>query len=313
MSNLSVLGIDTSNYTTSAAIYNGEGIIQEKLILPVEEGHRGLRQSDAVFLHIKQLPLVLSKLPIKNIKAVGVSVSPRDMENSYMPVFTVGENLAKILSDVFSAPLYKFSHQAGHIAAALYSAEKLEFFSRRFIAFHVSGGTTEAVLVEPDEKKIIKSTLLCESLDLKAGQAIDRCGVMLGLKFPCGEELSNLALLCDEKIKFKPSMKGANVSLSGIENKYRKMFADNEPKEKIARFCIEAICESLSSMCSALIKEYGEMPVLFAGGVSSSVIIQEKLKDRFNAYFALPKFSQDNAAGVSILANEALERGILPW
>ena len=315
MSNHSVLGIDTSNYTTSSALYENGQMFMEKLLLPVEEGHRGLRQSDAVFLHTKQLPLVLSGLPLKDkkINAIGVSVSPRDMEDSYMPVFTVGENLAKILSDIFSASLYKFSHQAGHIAAALYSAQRLDLLNEKFIAFHLSGGTTEAVLVEPDSEKIIKAKIIAESLDLKAGQAVDRCGVMMGLSFPAGKEISDLALLWDEKIKYTPSMKGANVSLSGIENKYRKMFEENEPKEKIARFCIEAVCESVSKMCEKLLLEYGEMPVLFAGGVSSSVIIKEKLSKKFGAIFALPQYSQDNAAGVAVLASEAMKRGILPW
>lgn len=314
MNNSMILGIDSSNYTTSAAAYFGGEIIQNKLVLPVAKGQRGLRQSDAVFLHIKQLPEVLTAIfrHNKRIKAIGVSVQPRDAVDSYMPCFTVGESIAVIISEITHANLYRFSHQAGHIAAALFSSNRLDLLDKEFIAFHASGGTTEAVYVAPDNKKIINTHLVAQSLDLKAGQAIDRCGVMLEMKFPCGAELEKLALKCSEKTEYKPSMKGADCSLSGIENKYRKMYENGETKEKIARFCIDAVAFSLSSMCSELVKKYGDIPILFAGGVSSCSIIRKMISEEFNAIFALPEFSSDNAAGVAILASESIKRGILP-
>lgn len=311
MSN-AVLGIDTSNYTTSAAVLCGQDVKQAKMLLPVKTGERGIRQSDAVFHHVKQLPEVIAKAAAenKNFCAVGVSYRPRDAADSYMPCFCVGESCAQIISSLHNIPLYKFSHQSGHIAAALFSAGKTELFSKRFLAFHVSGGTTEAVLVEPDEKKIIKETPAAVSLDLKAGQAIDRCGVMLGLDFPCGAELEKLALLCSDEFKYRPSMKGADASFSGIENKYREMFLRNEQKERIAKFCLTAVLETLSAMCGELIKKYGDMPILFAGGVSSNVLIKDTLHKRFGAIFALPQFSCDNAVGAAVLCSESLKRGI---
>ena len=195
---MKILGIDTSNYTTSAALYDTESgiVVQSKKLLPVKKGELGLRQSDAVFHHTKQLPEIFGRLFEEASvipEAIGVSVRPRNIDGSYMPCFLCGEGLADSLSAVNNIPVYKTSHQVGHILAALYSAGKLDFVNRRFIAFHVSGGTTDCLLVEPDSENVIKITELGTSLDLKAGQAVDRVGLMLGLDFPCGIQLEALA------------------------------------------------------------------------------------------------------------------------
>ena len=179
------LGIDTSNYTTSAALFDGQRVLENrKLLLPVKPGEKGLRQSDAVFHHVRQLPQVLGPL-LEGLEAppgaVGVSVSPTTAEGSYMPCFLVGKNTAGLLGQAWKAPVEHFSHQQGHIAAALYSAGRLELLERRFLAFHVSGGTTEALLVQPDGEGMPHITLAAHSLDLKAGQAVDRVGLLLGL------------------------------------------------------------------------------------------------------------------------------------
>lgn len=155
------LGIDTSNYTTSAAIYESPHnvLLQEKMLLPVKKGEKGIRQSDAVFHHTVQLPEIIDTLFKKtgkrDIAAVGVSYAPRRLEGSYMPCFLTGISAATAVSRALSVPLYRFSHQEGHIAAALYSADRLELLNEPFIAFHVSGGTTEAVLVNPDNERTL--------------------------------------------------------------------------------------------------------------------------------------------------------------
>ena len=182
------LGIDTSNYTTSAAVYHsGLNLEQNKQLLPVKSGQLGLRQSDAVFHHVQQLPYVLEPLLQKNnnIIAIGVSDKPRNMTGSYMPCFTVGYGTAKAVALALRVPLYTFSHQEGHIAAALYSAKKPELLKEKFIAFHVSGGTTEAVLVTPNDETVFTTQLIASSLDLKGGQAVDRsvrCSICLFLR-----------------------------------------------------------------------------------------------------------------------------------
>lgn len=302
-----VLGVDTSNYTTSLAVVDLERklAIQSKKLLPVAEGALGLRQSDAVFHHTVQLPQLFEDLKAKcdlsKVVAVGVSESPRSEQGSYMPCFLSGISVATAFASANGLKKHRFSHQQGHIAAALFSADRLDLLNEKFIAFHVSGGTTEAVLVEPDVDTICKTKLIASSLDLKAGQAVDRVGVAMGLRFPAGKQLDELACQCTDKIKVKPVLKGCDCSLSGIENKCKKMLADGESKEKTARFCIEYICATLDAMTSALLEKYGNMPVVFSGGVMSNSIISKRLNEKYGAIFAKPEFSCDNAVGTAVL------------
>ena len=301
------LGIDTSNYTTSAAFYISDEnrIIQEKMLLPVKEGQLGLRQSDAVFHHTKQLPEIIEKLfnqcGKRNISAVSASVRPRNIQGSYMPCFLCGEGLCRSYSAINNIPMYSTSHQIGHILAALYSADKLDLVRGKFIAFHISGGTTDCLLCQPDRENVLNITEIGTSLDLKAGQAVDRTGVMLGLKFPCGIELEKLAMKSDKKFKAKAVLKGGNCCLSGLENKCRDMINKGESPENTAKYCLDTIAETIVSMTGYAIDNYGKLPLVFAGGVMSDYIIKEKILSEYpDAYFAQPQFSCDNAAGVAI-------------
>ncbi len=301
------LGIDTSNYTTSAAVYNSDNntVRQAKKLLPVKDGELGLRQSDAVFHHTRQLPemmeILFSEYEKSEFSAVSASVRPRNTEGSYMPCFLCGEGLGRSVSAMNGIPLFRTSHQVGHILAALFSADRLELVKQRFIAFHVSGGTTDCLLCEPDNEQIIRITEVGTSLDLKAGQAVDRVGLMLGLKFPCGIELEKLAGCADKKMKVKPVLKNGNCCLSGVENKCGTMLKNGEKPENIAAFCLDFIAETIVAMAECAVEKYGELPLVFAGGVMSDVIIRKKITSRFNyADFAEPEFSCDNAAGVAI-------------
>ncbi len=300
------LGIDTSNYTTSAALYDEEKneITQCKKLLPVKNGEIGLRQSDAVFAHVKQLGEIVEKLIDGNrykIESIGVSTRPRDIDGSYMPCFLVGDMVTKTVSAVLNVPRYEFSHQQGHIAAALFSADRLDLLNEKFIAFHLSGGTTEALLVTPDSERIIKCEKVSGSCDLKAGQAVDRVGVMLGLPFPAGKYLEELALKSTAEFKIKPTMKGMECCLSGVENKCKKMLDSGEKPEDIALFCLKSIEAALCGMTNALISEYGNVPLVYAGGVMSNKIIRKSIEEKYSGIFAKPEFSSDNAAGIAVL------------
>lgn len=305
------LGIDTSNYTTSAAVLKDGQAKNYKKLLPVKSGEKGLRQSDAVFHHVKQITEVLESAfkDSGRIDIIGVSDRPTDQEGSYMPCFLVGYGTARSISAAMDIPCEVFTHQQGHVAAALYSAERVDLLGKKILAFHVSGGTTEALLVQPDKDKIISCTPIAKSLDLKAGQAIDRVGVMLGLPFPCGPELEILAGECNDTIKYKPSMKGADCSLSGVENKCKALLEKGYDKSYIAKYCITAIANALDEMTTAILSEYGDFPVVFSGGVSSNGAIKNKMQEKFGAFFATPEFSADNGTGVAVLAN--IKRGIL--
>lgn len=300
------LGIDTSNYTTSVALFNSESgkMLQKKQLLPVKQGQLGLRQSDAVFHHTQQLHTLVEEISkqadLSKISAVGVSNRPRPVDGSYMPCFTVGENTARIISAVIKKPLLTFSHQEGHIAAALFSADRDDLFDKEFIAFHISGGTTEAVLAKGSTSSFAV-TEIAKTLDLNAGQAVDRVGLMLGLKFPCGSQLEQLALKNTEVLKPRPTLKGADCCLSGLENQCKKMLDNGEAKEKISAFCLAYIQSTLEKMTEKLLEKYGNLPVIFAGGVMSNSIIRNALTEKFNATFAKPEFSSDNAEGIAYL------------
>lgn len=300
------LGIDTSNYTTSAALFDDDTgtVTQKKMLLPVKPGEKGLRQSDAVFHHTVQLPQVLTELFSENPGApdcVGVSIFPRREKGSYMPCFLVGKAAAEAIRVSENKPLRTFSHQEGHIVAALFSAKRLDLLKETFLAFHVSGGTTEALLVTPNDTDLFSVRIVGQSLDLKAGQLIDRTGVMLSLSFPCGKDLEVLSEQSDKTYNVKPTMKGADCCLSGIENQCQAMFRKGESPADIAKFCMCSVLTALSEMVSVLRKEYGDLPVLFSGGVSSNKLLKKELSEKYGAIFAEPAFSADNAAGIAVL------------
>lgn len=302
------LGIDTSNYTTSTAVYNSSprSVFQSKKLLPVKDGELGLRQSDAVFHHVKQFSEVLSDLKpfYDSITAIGVSNAPRRIAGSYMPCFLVGETIAESMAAACGARIYKTSHQAGHILAALYSCgmTKLIYSDKPFLAFHVSGGTTDCLLAVPDKNEVISVKEVSTSLDLKAGQLIDRVGVMLGLKFPCGKSLEALANQSTARFKIKPSLKDGCCCLSGVENKCAKMLSDGASKCDIALFVLKYIEAVIFEMTKYALSVYGDMKVIYAGGVMSDMLIRDKLALSFDAYFAEPEFSCDNAVGTAIYA-----------
>lgn len=301
-----VLGIDTSNYTTSCALYDTQTkeITQLKQLLPVKSGECGIRQSDAVFHHNRQLPELLSKLfstTDKKIDCVCASVTPRRQEGSYMPCFTVGKGYAVAMASAMGVPLFDTSHQQGHIMAALYSSDCMEFTRKPFLAFHVSGGTTEAIMVTPHEEDIISCEIVGKTLDLNAGQLIDRVGVMMGLQFPCGKELESLAVNCTEKIKAKAVLKGCDCCLSGFENKLKDIYTKTSDKSLTAASALSYVEATVSAMTEKIFQQFGTLPVVYAGGVMSNKIIRASLYDKFKASFAEPEFSCDNAAGVSVI------------
>lgn len=302
------IGIDTSNYTTSIGVCdeNGEVIANVKKLLDVKDGERGLRQSDAVFAHIKNLSLLAPELAeiVYNceIKAIGVSTVPRDIEGSYMPCFLTGKAVADMLGSSHNVPVYEFSHQAGHIMAAAYSSENAdELLKDDFVAFHVSGGTTEALYVSPHNNRFDVS-IIAEAADISAGQAIDRAGVMMGLRFPCGKEIEQLAGNYKGEIpRAKICVKNGKCNLSGLENMAQKLYKDTNDISCVSAYVLNFIGETLFKLTEDIRVELPNIPILYAGGVMSNKYLQNKLSHFANTYFATPEFSADNAAGIAIL------------
>ena len=300
------LGIDTSNYTSSCAVYDPatDSMDSLKKLLPVAEGQLGLRQSDAVFHHTKNLPLLLSELCRKHseqLRVVSASFAPRTVEGSYMPCFSVGEGYADVLAASLKLTEYKFSHQAGHVAAALWASGQKDLVEKEFLAFHVSGGTTDVLFVKPDAENVFDIGIIASSLDLKAGQAVDRVGVMLGLGFPAGPALDKLAQSSSRKFNIKPFVKDGSCSFSGVQNKCETMLKNNDSACDIAKYCIDYICSAIRIMTESALKKCGDLPIVYAGGVMSNSIINKVLSKEFSGYFCPPEFSSDNAAGTAYL------------
>lgn len=303
-----IIGIDTSNYTTSVALMysGGELIANLKIPLSVKAGECGLRQSDAVFLHVKNLPAIMKSvreyLGGRIPDAVGVSTRPRNIDGSYMPCFLAGVSAAESISSTLGIPLYRYSHQCGHIMAAIYSSGRFDLLDgREFCAFHVSGGTTEFLRVRACDCGF-SSELIGGTADLNAGQVIDRIGVHMGLSFPAGAELERLALQNTEKIPSKkPKIKDFKFNLSGLENMAIKLYEETRNSSLTAAFVLDYVGKSLTLAAEEYEARYGKSAFLFAGGVMSNSIIKKMLKERFDAAFAEPLFSADNAVGIAAL------------
>lgn len=313
------IGIDTSNYTTSLALCDGDGRVLANLKspLPVKEGERGLRQSDAVFAHVKNLPMLSDKLravigtldaPV--VCGIGYSATPRRSEGSYMPCFLAGQVAAASMNVTADVPVCAFSHQEGHVMAAIYSASVMEqLCEREFVAFHVSGGTTDVLYVRPDGGRFAIE-MLGTSLDLHAGQAVDRVGVAMGLSFPCGKELEALAAECAVKIpKPRICVKGLDCHLSGLENLALSLYESTGDKALVAAYTLDFIGETLCAISKEVRVRYPDIPMVYAGGVMSNRRIQAMLGKKFkDTYFSEPQFSADNAAGVALLSRRVLRK-----
>lgn len=342
------VGFDTSNYTTSVAVAIQDDaapcgisvVANLKTLLPVPPGGRGLRQSEAVFAHVKNLPAMVDTLGRVlseggyRVAAVGYSARPRDAADSYMPCFLEGAVAAGAFAAGCGAPVYAFSHQSGHIAAAMFGAglltgsekDGIRFPNRPLLAFHVSGGTTEAVLVRPRQEDAGTATpgghdgrgqplaggfsveIVGGSADLHAGQVIDRAGVMMGLPFPCGPALEALAASNQRKLPpIKLSVKDGLCNLSGVENQAAKLWQETADAPLVSAFVLTYVGRTLRRMTDQIQQKLAGsgdgFPVLYAGGVMSNRLIRPLLREgvRWETHFAPPAYAADNAAGVALL------------
>ena len=302
---MSVIGIDTSNYTTSIAFFDGVDGVNCSKLLPVRQGELGLRQSDAVFAHIKSLPELSGRLfdhlGSEKITAVGVSTRPRAVEGSYMPCFMVGYSHAKMLADAFKVPLVEVSHQQGHVAASLWSAGHLELIDEPHLAWHLSGGTTELLLVEPDGKNV-RCTKIGGTTDISAGQLIDRTGQMLELPFPSGKHIDAISKEAQMKETFKVKCPGLEFSLSGVQNKVQQFHQKNGIAAETAAYALRCVAGAVYQATANALKEYPGLRVVFSGGVASNSMLREKIAP-LNPIFSQPQFSTDNAMGVAVLTH----------
>ncbi len=306
---MSVIGFDTSNYTTSIAFFDGKDGMNCSKLLPVREGELGLRQSDAVFQHIKSLPelsdRLFSHISAGDITAVGVSTRPRAVEGSYMPCFTVGYTHAKLLANALKVPLIECSHQQGHVAASLWSAGRLDLMERPHLAWHLSGGTTELLLVEPDNGNV-KCTCIGGTSDISAGQLIDRTGQLLKLPFPSGKHLDALWKEAENTDVFKVKCPEFTFSLSGVQNKVSTYYSNCQDKAETAAYALRCVCYAVLAATKNAQNAYPGLPVVFSGGVASNSMLRQTLLP-LDPIFSAPEYSTDNAMGVAVLAHRLQE------
>ena len=304
-----VIGIDTSNYTTSIAFYDGIGGENCSKLLPVKQGELGLRQSDAVFAHIKSLPelsgRLFSHIQAANITAVGVSTRPRAVEGSYMPCFLVGYSHARLLADALNVPLVEVSHQQGHVAASLWSAGHMELLSQPHLAWHLSGGTTELLMVEPVGKNVA-CTKIGGTSDISAGQLIDRTGQLLQLPFPSGKHLDVLSQQAAGADLFRVKCADMTFSLSGVQNKVQQYHEKNGIPAETAAYALRCVAYAVFRATQQALQRYPGLPVVFSGGVASNTMLRQSLEP-LNPIFAQPQYSTDNAMGVAVLVHRAME------
>ena len=307
------LGFDTSCYTTSAAAVNqqGEVVAFARKLLPVEAGQRGLRQSEAVFAHVRQMPQIMQELQQQlqtldaQIVAVCASDRPCDGEESYMPVFTVGLGHATTAASLLNVPLFTTTHQRGHIAAGLIGHQPLQ---QPHLALHISGGTTDLLLCSDE-----KIELLGSSLDLHAGQLVDRIGVSLGMGFPAGPALEQLAMSCTEApqalIPCSMDKQDLSCHLSGAETKVSQLMkAEKITREEAALEVFDLLSRTISRMLLAGSQKTGAKQALVVGGVASSTLLRQMIVKRLKKarhplqlVFGDPRYSSDNAAGVAAI------------
>ena len=305
------LGIDTSNYKTSIAVVgsNDEIILDLRRFLDVKKGERGLRQQEAFFQHVVRLPEMiescLKEIDKDKIQVISVSDKPRPVDSSYMPCFMAGVSFGKVLAEALDVPLRFYSHQEGHIMAAKRFTELKE--RDDFVCFHFSGGTTEAIRVKDLE-------ILGGTKDISYGQLIDRIGVAMGMGFPAGEEMDELAIRASEKGMSRedklPQIKTdfSFVNLSGIETAALKLLKEESP-ETVSFQLFNKIGKSMIGIMDNINKEEGIKDFLFSGGVSESRILRGYLKDtpkkgNYNIHFSENNLSSDNAIGIAFLGGD---------
>ncbi|EST56174.1 O-sialoglycoprotein endopeptidase [Brevibacillus panacihumi W25] len=306
-----LLGIDTSNYRTSLCLAREDGriVAEAKRLLKVKEGKRGLQQSEAVFQHVMNLPELSEQLRWEEheIVAVCVSEKPRPVDQSYMPVFKVGEGLAKSLSIYLKVPLYLTTHQEGHIAAGEYTAQERPA-QDRFLAVHLSGGTSEILLCERQASGYAIEKV-GGTIDLHAGQLVDRIGVAMGMSFPAGPQIEELAKQAEGEFRVSSSVEGLTFSFSGPEaSLLRAIEAGNASQAQIARATEQCIANTLEKALRNAIEKGLPSDILIVGGVAANQYMRERLIKRLEhpavkakLYFCDPVYSGDNAYGVAML------------
>ena len=335
-----VLGIDTSNYKTSVCILNcNEIVCDRRVFLDVKDGEKGLRQSDAFFQHVRNLPGLIEDAFAEfegSLSAIAFASRPRPLEGSYMPVFTAGESFARSLGAALDIPVFSFSHQEGHIQAIKSYTEMNEMDD--FIACHFSGGTCEVLKIHArdieylprveDGYNVINGEgffydidIIGGSRDISYGQVLDRAGVEMGFSFPAGKQMDRIAGAAGRTSSMLTPIKveDAMVNLSGIDTQIKAKLkglsttgaaysGDKQLRDELIREIFSRISESIIKMLLQASQKSGLKDVIMSGGVTSSEFIRRTVSDPLAEEDIVVYFDDDendlatdNAVGIALL------------
>lgn len=303
------LGLDTSCYTTSLAAVDeaGEVVFDGRVMLQVPSGQRGLRQSEALFQHLRRLEHMAvacrETIAAAPVALVTASTRPRPVADSYLPVFLAGTVVGQAMAAGAGAPFLAVSHQEGHLRASLIGQE----VSGPFIGVHLSGGTTEVLHVtrKPDGFDL---ELLGGTEDLHAGQFVDRIGVAMGLPFPAGPALEELAASGRaEAVRLPVAARGLQLSFSGPLSAAERALRNGADRADLAAAVFVCLTESLGRLLREAMAATGLAEVVLGGGVSANKALREglaRLLPEARLVFAEPSLSTDNAVGVALLGRD---------
>ena len=315
-----VIGFDTSNYRTSVAAVtlDGEILVNHRELLPVSSGERGLRQSDAVFAHIRQLrnseEALREKLKGTWIAAVAASTKPRDGGESYMPVFQVGHTAGSMMAAALAFSGFRYLH----------SRQQTDFYhslpvsrTRLFLAVNLNSFLIAAVpclLMSLVSAMIIQiSTGAATCVPWALGQTCLQLCFFLGFCMT--------ALLAVVKGKsgalLGVSLENGDLTchLSGAETKVQQWIREGSmAREDMAREIYDLLARTLVRMLKAGAEKSGCREALVTGGVAASALLRQLMAERKaktrgcpEIVFGRPEMSGDNAVGVALIGVQRLQ------
>ncbi len=310
--NSAAFAVDTSAYTTSIAmVSDGRVVLDKRLMLAVPQGGRGLRQSEAVFAHVKNLRALFSGSgPIMDVTAVGFSEKPCPAEQSYMPVFCVGASHAAAFAGALGIKPYALTHQHGHLYAAFFGNNMPNGV---YGAMHVSGGTLDLLRVTVEDELITDIEPMGGSLDITCGQLIDRVGVAAGLSFPSGSHMEKLYKPGTGKLAVR--VDGLHANLSGAETQALRRLADGEEPGTVCSAVFDCVAETLARLISNLAAAQGLTRFILSGGVMAGAVIRERLEQLggeqdVSLVMTQREYCGDNACGLALAAERLHNKGV---
>jgi N6-L-threonylcarbamoyladenine synthase len=310
---MKILGIESSCDETGIAIYDTEqGLIADQLYSQIElhAQYGGVVPELASRDHVRKIvPLIKQTceqagMQLSDLDGVAYTAGP-----GLVGALLVGSCVGKSLAWALDLPSVEVHHMEGHLMAPLLEADQPEF---PFLCLLVSGGHTLLV----DVQGLGDYTILGDTLDDAAGEAFDKTAKLLGLPYPGGRYIAELAEQGDPtRFKFpRPMMNrpGLQFSFSGLKTHTRVTWEQHQDdpdqqqlKADIAACFQLAVIDTLSKKCLRGIKQTGHHALVISGGVSANTLLREQLnsmgqKHGFKTYFPSLKYCTDNGAMIAV-------------